>query len=199
MRGQLLVVATMLASATAGTAQERAMQTGTKTSDAGYAVAVDVSIPLDDMGKAGATFGAAFDDLTSMAEAEGFTLVGFSRVAMKSMGPTPDNRMLFQLQMPVMEQPTEEDLATDFGFEILQLHAQEVAYTYHKGSLDQVQAAFMGLIAWVQQNGRQLAGFPWMVVYPGSDGGEPSGCEIQAPVQWGRPELRSGGEQRGPE
>jgi len=159
------------------------MQMGTKTSDAGYAIAVDMAIALDDMAQAEDAFGTALDDLASMAEAEGLTLVGPWRVALRSMGPTEDREMLFQLQMPIMEQPTEEDLAAEYGFEILQLAAQQVAYTYHKGPLDQVQMSLMGLIGWVQQNGMQLEGLPWMVIHHGPDGGEPEGCELQAPVQ----------------
>jgi len=167
-------------------AQERAVQTGTKTCDAGYAVAVEVTIPLDDMEKAGETFGKAFDDLQSMAEAEGFTLLGPTRIVLRNMGPTADGTMPFELQMLIIEQPTDADLQAQLGFAILRLEPQEVAYTYHKGTLDQIQMSFMGLINWVQETKLQLAGLPWMVMYPALDGGEPRSCEIQVPVQGGQ-------------
>ena len=182
MKGHYVLAGLALLAATGAGAQERALQMGTKTSDAGYAVAVDVTIPLNDLAKAGVTFGKAFDDLATMAEAEGFTMLGPTRIVLKSLGPTPEQTMPFQLQMMIVEQPTDEDLKAQLGFAILKLEPQKVAYTYHKGTLDQVQMSFMGLMLWLEQQGLQPAGMPWMVIYSTQGGGEPQVCEIQAPV-----------------
>jgi hypothetical protein len=183
MRLHVWLVVGALLVASGALAQERALQMGTKTSDAGYAVGVDVTIALDDMAKAGETFEKAFDNLATMAEAEGFTMLGPTRIVLKSMGPTADQKMPFQLQMLIIQQPTDEDLKAQLGFALVKLEPQKVAFTYHKGTLDQIQMSFMGLMTWVQQNGLQFAGLPWIVIYPTAEGGEPQVCEIQAPVQ----------------
>jgi effector-binding domain-containing protein len=118
-----------------------------------------------------------------MAEAEGLTLLGPFRIVLKNMGPTAEGTMPFQLQLPIIDQPTDEDLQADYGFEIVVLDAVEVAYTFHKGSMDQLQAPFMALMNWVPENGKQIAGLPCMIVYSVPENEEPSIVELQVPVQ----------------
>jgi len=43
------------------------------------------------------------EDLVSMAEAEGLSVLGAFRVGMKSMTPTPDQRMSMQLLVSTIE------------------------------------------------------------------------------------------------
>jgi len=169
--------------ASAGTAQERAVQMGTKTSYAGYAVATELVMPIDDQAKAGKTFEKAFDDLASMAEAEGFTLLGQAQIVMQSLTPPADGRMPLQLQLVIIEQPTEEDLKAEPGFKIVKLQGQKVAYTYHKGALDQIQMAMFGLVTWVTGNQIQIVGAPWIIIHFTPEGDEPQVAEIQMPVK----------------
>ena len=161
---------------------ERPLQKGLKTSDQVTVVASDITIPTDDLAKAGEIFYKAFDDLAMTAEAEGFTMLGPSYIAMKSLKPPQGGDMPFRLQLVVVEEPTEEDLAAEYGFEIETLQAIPVAYAYHKGELDQLQGTFMGLFAWLGAQQLQPIGPPRIIMYPPTEGEEPNVAEIQVPV-----------------
>lgn len=166
-----------------GLAQERAAQIGTKTCDGGYAAALDVAIPINDAEQAAGIMSKAFADLRAMAQAEGFTMLGTFRIMTKSMTPTPDQKMAFQVQMLFIEELTAEDLQAEFEFSIVKLEPQKVAYTYHQGALDQVGTTIMRLLTWIGGNNLQMAGPPWIVVHLSANGSEPQVAEIQVPVQ----------------
>ena len=182
-RAVLLVVVGLCGAASVVTAQEKAIQIGTKTSSGGYAVTTEVVVAVDDGAKATAAFGKAIENLTNMATAEGFTLLGPARIAMKSMGPGADGKLPTALELPIIDQPSDEDLKAQYGFGIVKLEEQKVAYTYHKGALDQLQMTMFGLLTWIGQQQLQIAGMPSITIYPDAKAAEPQVAEVQVPVK----------------
>jgi len=162
---------------------ERPVQMGVKMTEPNAAVATQVSIRLDDMARSAELFEGAVGDLTSLAAAEGFTIIGPIHIVTQGMGQPVDGKMAFELRLLIAEQPTQEDLATDYGFTVVMAPSQKVAYTFHKGSLDQSQGTVMGLIQSTMQNGMQMTGGPQFVICPMGADEEPQVAEIRVPVK----------------
>jgi len=161
----------------------RPAQLGTKSTEPTVAVAVQVPVPLDDMGRSAELLGQAADDLTSMAVAEGLTLVGPMHIVTQNMAQAVDGQMTFELRLLIAEQPTEADLAADYGFSLVVSAPQKVAFTYHRGPLAELQSTTMDLIQWVMQSGLQMAGGPEFVMYSVPELEELQVAEVRVPVQ----------------
>ncbi|MGQ9733171.1 MAG: hypothetical protein ACUVX8_18090 [Candidatus Zipacnadales bacterium] len=162
--------------------QQHAIQRAVKTSQPAYALAMEVAIPLNDMARAGEIMEQAYEDLFAVATAEGFTPLGEMQIGMPSMMPV-EGKIPFQVLLVVIEEPTAEDLAPNATPKIAKIEPQKVAYTYHKGALDQLQMTFFGLFTWIGQQGLEIIGAPRIVIHPNPSGGEPQTAELQIPVK----------------
>jgi len=165
----------------AAQAPAREMQIGTKTSDIGYAISLAIEIPTDDIQATEGILQDNFALLKEATEAAGFTPVGPARIEVEiSFENRPQGDIPAKLQLVVAEQPTDEEL-DDANLNIVVLEPVKVAYTYHKGSLRDLQISFMRLGQWVLGQGLEPNGFPRIIAY--APGAEPGVAEIQIPVK----------------
>lgn len=182
----MIVVVTALTSAALvqGQAPEREIQTGVKTTGDGWALMTQVTVPIDDFGAAGKIFEDALGKLHAGAQARGLTPLGPGRIVMLSMpaAPPEDGALSLEVQVPFIEQPTDEDLDVAGDLVIVPIEAAKVAYTYHRGPLEQLQGSFMRLFGWVIANGHQPAGGPRIIAYAVSDDPSLQTAELQVPI-----------------
>ena len=75
-----------------------------------------------------------------------------------------------------------ESPARKAGAIALEAAPQKVAYTFHKGPMDESQGTTMGLINWVMEQELQPTGGPEFVMNL-SEGEEPNVAEIRLPVK----------------
>ena len=85
-------------------------------------------------------------------------------------------------QLYVAEQPSKEDLTAQFDFELAAVPEQKVAYTFHKGRLEDAQRTFMRLWQWTIAQGLDVIGYPTMVVNGVTDQ-DPEVVEVQLPIK----------------
>jgi effector-binding domain-containing protein len=165
-------------------APQREPQMGLKTSDACIAGVTEVEVKTAEMAQAYARIGEAIDELATSLRDAGFTILGVIHVAVVGPLPPPAGEMTLQVRMPVIEQPTEEDLRPDALPRLMKLEAMKVAYTYNKGPIEDNQVAFMRLIQWVMGQKLEIAGAPCLILY-GQPAGDPMQqvSELQVPVK----------------
>ena len=183
-----MVVATIVLASAAvvhGQAPEREMQTGVKTTADGWAVMTQVTVSVDDFGAAAKTFEDAFEKLWNSALAMGLTPLGPGHIVMMGMpvAPPEGGELSLEVQLPIIEQPTDEDLDAAGDLFIVPMEATKVAYTYHKGPFEQLQGSFMRLFGWVIANGHQPAGGPRIIAYAMSDDPSLQTAELQVPIE----------------
>jgi effector-binding domain-containing protein len=190
MKARLMIVVVALALLTGCTAlyaqaPEREIQTGVKTTGEGWAVMTQVTVSIDDFSAAGKTFGDAFDKLWTGALAVALTPLGPGHMVMTNIpaAPPAEGELTLEVQLPIIEQPTDEDLDAVGDLFIVPIEATKVAYTYHKGPVEQLQGSFMRLLGWVMANGHQLAGAPRIIAYAMSDDPSLQTAELQVPIE----------------
>ncbi len=193
-RAVTIVALAMLVTSAVASAQapERAIQTGVKTTDAGWATMAQVTVSLDDLPAASKIMYEAFTKLWTEALAAGLTPLGPAHVVLLSMltAPLAGGEFSFEVQLPFIEQPTEEDLDGAGGLLIVPIEATKVAYTYHKGSTEDPQAAFTALsdsfvrlYQWLMANGHEPAGPPHIIAYGTDETGGFQAAELQVPIE----------------
>jgi hypothetical protein len=176
----LLLIAITGAAQAAG----RKAQTGVKTSDPGYVVSLDVPVPVGDLGGAGRLIRENLDLLSDAAIAEGFTPVGKGRVVIQlNLQTPPQGAITVSLQQFILEEPSEEDLQVERDFALLCVPAERVAYTYHRGTLEELQGTFVRLMQWMIGEGLDPNGFPMAIAYSIPATGLPEVYEVQMPVK----------------
>jgi len=183
----LVPLATLMLAAAVPSQQapEREMQTGVKTSDEVYAAVAEIQVKFGVPGQGEDAVGKAIRDLFTQVTDAGFTPLGQIRVAVVSPLPPPaDGSMALQVRIPVIEQPTEQDLQADAPLSITKLEATRVAYTYHKGSIQDVQLSFARLIQWIMAQKLEIAGAPFMIIHATPDRDPMKQvAELQIPVK----------------
>jgi hypothetical protein len=181
LAGGIALVA--LGVASGAIAQERPLQTGTKTTEPGFVTSTELDVPTGDMEQGQRAMADGLALLREATQAAGFTLTGKARAVVQfSMQGPPGDTVPFLLQLFIAEQPTDEDLKAEFDFQLLPVKAEKVAYTYHKGPLAEVQRTFMRLWQWSMAQGLDVAGYPCMVVQ-GISEKAPDVIEVQLPVK----------------
>jgi hypothetical protein len=172
-----------LLGATAPAQEQRSVQTGVKTSDSGYATALQVQVPAGEDEEGQRIVREGFELLRDATVAAGFTPVGKARIVVQvGMEGPPQGTLPFLLQLPIIEQPTAEDLKAEHDLQLLPLKADKVAYTYHKGPVAEVPRTFMRLAQWTIGQGLDMVGQPTMILYDIS-GKVPEVIEVQIPVK----------------
>lgn len=174
-------------------APEREMQTGVKTTGAGWATIAQITIALNDLPKVEATLMAAFEELWTKTAAAGLTPLGPGHIVMLDMPARPPDtgdELSIEVQIPFVEQPTEADLDGVGGVMIVPIDAAEVAYTYYKAPGPDLETAWMGLSGsfmrlyqWLMASGYQPVGGPRIIVYTFSEGGKPEMAELQVAIR----------------
>ena len=183
---RLLTVCTLAALAwcalSAGQEATRELQMGTKTSDSGFAAALEVEVPITDPQGAEKTLLESFDLLQEAVVQAGFTPLGTAQVVLQiSFDTRPQGAVPCQLLLPIIEQPSEDDLNNEGDFAVVPVEAGKVAYTYHKGSFRELEVTFMRLFQYAVANDLEPAGYPRVIVYtPGDEAGV---AEVQLPVK----------------
>jgi len=181
----LLIIMMLAAAALSQQAPQREMQTGVKTSDEVYAAVAEVQVKPGVPGQGEEAVGTAIQDLLTQVADAGFTPLGSIQVAVVSPLPPPaDGSMTLQIRIPIIEQPTPEDLQPDAPLSIAKLAATQVAYTYHKGPMQDVELSFARLMQWVMAQNLPMAGAPFIIIY-GTPDPDPMKqvAELQVPVK----------------
>jgi len=160
----------------------RRTQMGVKTSDSGFATALEIEVPIDDAEAGEKALLESFDLLLEATTEAGFTPVGTGRITMRiSFEVRPEGRVPFLLQVPIVEQLTEEDWEADESFDIVRIEPEKVAYTYHKGPYEEMEITIMRLGQWTIANEHELSGYPTIIVY--STTPETEVAEVHIPVK----------------
>ena len=74
------------------------------------------------------------------------------------MGPAPAGNLKWEAWLPIVEQPTDEELREDAPVSVKRVPQSEVAFTYHVGDPNDVENTLMGLFAWAGGKGLRLTG-----------------------------------------
>ncbi|MBM3500721.1 MAG: hypothetical protein FJX74_18845 [Armatimonadetes bacterium] len=171
-----------LLAASGALAQERAVQTGIKTTEPGYVTSLETDVPVGNMQAGQQLVKERLELLGEATRAAGFTPTGKVRAVVQvSMEAGPQETVPFLLQLYIAEQPSDADLKAQWDFELAPVTAEKVAHTYHKGSLEGAQVTFMRLWQWTMAKGLDVAGYPYMVLH-GLPDQPPQLIEVQLPV-----------------
>lgn len=183
MRRLFGLVALGVLVASGAMAQERQMQTGTKTTEPGFVTSMEVDVPVADTAQGERLVADRLALLRDASRAAGFTLTGKARAIVQfSMAGPPGETIPFVLQLFIAEQPTDAELKAERDFQLLPVKAEKVAYTFHKGPLAEAQQTFMRLWQWTMAQGLDINGYPCMVVQGISDQA-PEVIEVQLPLK----------------
>ncbi|MGQ9733170.1 MAG: hypothetical protein ACUVX8_18085 [Candidatus Zipacnadales bacterium] len=165
-------------------ALEREMQIGTKTSDPGYVASLKVNVPIKDRAAAEQLIRDSFQLLMEATKADGWTASGKARVVFEvSMENPPGEIIPFHLQLFIIEEPTKEELEAARDYELLRLEAEKVAYTFHKGAVEQLQITLMKLAQWMIGQGLDMEGYPCAIIHDLSSQNAPQVFEVQIPTK----------------
>ncbi len=162
----------------------REVQTGTKMSDLCYVAVSEVTVKAADAAKTENLVGQAIQELGTMVTDAGFSPVGTVHVAVVSPLPPPaPGDMAFQVRLPILEQPAEEDLKAGGPLTIVKLDTTKVAYTYSKGPMADTGNTFARLFEWAVANKLQIAGAPFLIIYQYNPDPMQQVVELQVPVK----------------
>jgi effector-binding domain-containing protein len=164
---------------------ERPIQTGVKTTAESYAVVTEQSVPMDQVATLRDNLPQALQKLGQDAQAAGYTLLGPVQVTISGvMPPSPDGKLTILIAMPVIEQPTEDELKAIEGLKVCRLEPTQVAYTFHKGGMMELQGSFMRLFQYTMGSGKEVIGAPTIIVAdPAKAFGDTMVAELQLPVK----------------
>ena len=193
-RAVMLAALAVLVTSTVVLAQapEREIQTGVRTTADGWAVMTQVTVSIDNLSAASKMMQEAFMKLWTEALAVGLTPLGPGHVVMMSMptGPPQGGELSFEVQLPIIEEPTDRDFDRAEEAVIVPIEASKVAYTYYKGSGADPQAAFTGLSGsftrlyqWLLAKGHEPSGPPRIIAYGVGETGAFQAAELQAPIE----------------
>jgi effector-binding domain-containing protein len=74
------------------------------------------------------------------------------------MSPAPADNLKWEAWLPIIEQPTDEELRQDAAPRVKRVPRSEVAFTYHVGDPNDIENTLMGLFAWAGGKGLTLTG-----------------------------------------
>lgn len=170
----------------------RAMQMGVKTTGAGWAIMAPVTLFTDNLSAASGTMQEAFMKLWTEALAVGLTPLGPGHVVMMTMptGPPEGGEFSFEVQLPIIEEPTDADFDRAEQAVIVPIEARKVAFTYHKGAGEDPQAVFTALSGsftrlyeWLMAKGHEPAAPPRVIAYGVDRTGAFQAAELQVPIE----------------
>ena len=165
-------------------AAPREIQTGTKMSDLCYVAVSEVTVKAADAAKTENLISQAMQELGTMATDAGFSPVGTLHVAVVGpLPPPPPGDITLQVRLPILEQPTEEDLKPGGPLTIVKLEATKVAYTYHRGPISDAETSFMRLFQWAAGQQLETTGAPSLIVYQYNPDPMRQVVELQVPVK----------------
>jgi len=193
-RVPMVVVAIVLTGAAIvhGQAPEREIQMGVKATGAGWAIMTQATISVDNLPAASKIMQEAFTKLWTEALAVGLTPLGPGHVVVMTMpvGPPQAGELSFEVQVPIIEEPTDADFDRVEEAVIVPIGDSKVAYTYHKGSSADPQATFTALSGsftrlyqWLMAQGHEPTGPPRIIIYAVDATGASQTAELQVPIE----------------
>jgi len=162
----LAATLSLLAVAAWTQAPQREVQTGLKTTGQSYATATELTFAMAEIANAPQALPDALTKLAEDTKKAGLTPVGPAQVSIAGvLPPDPAGKVTLQVQLPIIEVGTEDDLKGGAGVKVVKQDPVQVAYTYHKGGMAELQNAFFRLYNWAMAQGKEVTGLPTLVIF----------------------------------
>jgi len=162
----LVVALSVLAAGVWSQAPQREIQTGIKTTGESYATMTELSFAMAELANARQALPEALVKLAEDTKKAGLTPLGPAQVSIAGVfPPDPAGKVTLQIQLPIIEVGTADDLNGGGGVKVVKQDPAQVAYTYHTGGMQELQNGFFRLYNWAMAQGREVAGLPTLVIY----------------------------------
>jgi len=142
--------------------QQQQLRIGTKTVPADVVAWQAFETPMADMATAApASIGQAYQTV----EEAGLTPIGPCYMVMTGDWPPQNNTFQWEVQIPIANDVSQQDYPAGGDVQVKTVPERLVAYTYHVGPMEQMNASFMRLFQWIGTAGLKMAGPVSIVVF----------------------------------